>query len=128
MKASSVLLAVFSGLAIAAPALDPRQNVGKLNAALEALNEKNAKVEERIRTSVKEQADRHEQWKIRSTKQVKLIKTAKDALDELAELINIAAQKADEAPGRLAEQEKRRKDDNQDYWDIEKDFEVAIKG
>lgn len=104
MKASSILLAVFSGLAIAAPALDPRQNVGKLDAALKALNKKNAEVEERIGTSVDEQAERHEQWKIRSTKQVKLIKTAKDALDELAELINIAAQKADEAPGRLEEQ------------------------
>lgn len=104
MKASSVLLAVFSGLAIAAPALDPRQNVGKLNAALKAFHERNAKVEERIGTSVDEQAKRHEQWKIRATKQVKLIKTAKDALDQLAELSNISLQKADEAPGRLDEQ------------------------
>ncbi|KID65487.1 uncharacterized protein G6M90_00g053480 [Metarhizium brunneum] len=128
MKASSVLLAVFSGLAIAAPALDPRQNVDKLNAALKALNEKNADVEERIGTSVDDQAKRHKQWKDRSTKQVELIKTAKVVVDQLAELINIAAQKADEAPGRLDEQEKRREADNQDYWNIAKDFKVAIKG
>lgn len=104
MKASSVLLAVFSGLAIAAPALDPRQNADKLNAALNALNKKNAEVEERIGTSVDEQAGRHKQWKTRSTKQVELIKKAKDVVDELADLINIAAQKADEAPARLADQ------------------------
>ncbi|KAK9438103.1 hypothetical protein VB005_09109 [Metarhizium brunneum] len=128
MKASSVLLAVFSGLAIAAPALDSRQNVDKLNAALNAFNKKNAEVEERIGKSVDEQEERHEEWKIRSTKQVKLIKTAKDALDELAELIKTAAQKADEAPGRLDEQKERRKADNQDYWNIENDFKVAIKG
>ncbi|KID82609.1 hypothetical protein MGU_10093 [Metarhizium guizhouense ARSEF 977] len=128
MKASSVLLAVFSGLAIAAPALDPRQNVDKLNAALSALNEKNTEVEKRIGTSVDEQAERHKQWKTRSTKQVELIKKAKDVLDELADLIKIAAQKADEAPDRLDKQEERREADNQDYVNIANDFKAAIKG
>ncbi|KID95790.1 hypothetical protein MAJ_08273, partial [Metarhizium majus ARSEF 297] len=127
MKASSVLLAVFSGLAIAAPALDPRQNVDKLNAILNTLKKKNTEVENRIGTSVDEQAERHKQWKTRSTKQVELIKKAKDDLDQLADLINIADQKADEAPARLANQKQRREGDNKDYRNIENDLEELIE-
>lgn len=115
MKASSAILAIFSGLAIATPAINARQNIDKAKAALKVLDDKTSNVKADTEKSLKDQADRKAAWKERSTKEVDLSNkltdllkdgTAeeKDATKQLADLINVAAKGADEAAARLEQQ------------------------
>lgn len=115
MKASSVLLAVFSGLAIAAPALDPRQDLDKANDALGKLIDENTKVKERKEESLQRQLNERNAWKKNAaleveltTKLTSLLKDGtpeeKDVTNELSGLVKASADKAEESIQELEEQ------------------------
>ncbi|EXU94743.1 hypothetical protein X797_012180 [Metarhizium robertsii] len=137
MKASCILLSVFSGLAIAAPALDARQNIDKANEVLKALGDKTSAVKADTEKNLQDQADRQAVWTARVNREVdisdKLAELlndqteAKDVLNQLKEEITESKKSADEAPARLEKQREKREQNIQDYENIANDFREALE-
>ncbi|EXU94609.1 hypothetical protein X797_012315 [Metarhizium robertsii] len=116
MKASNVFLAVFPGLAIAAPALDARQNIDKANEALKALDDQTSAAKADTEKNLQDQAYRQAVWTARVNREVdfsdklaELLKDqteAKDVLNQLKDEIIESKKSAVEAPARLEKQTK----------------------
>lgn len=115
MKVSSTIAVVFSGLAVASPLINVRQNIDEAKAALNSLDDKTAEIKIATEKSLQNQAERQTAWKKRSTQEVdlsnkltELLKDGtaeeKDTTQQLKDLIDEGAKKADEAPARLEQQ------------------------
>ncbi|KID81518.1 hypothetical protein MGU_11119 [Metarhizium guizhouense ARSEF 977] len=139
MKASSVLFAVFSGLAIASPVLDARQDLAKANDALKAFDAKNAEIKAFIEQKKKDQpADKHAGWKKTAGQQVDLANKLKDQLkdspqdvkDNINQLVEVSQASLDKAnaprPSPSGDQKSKFEQNNDDYTNIANDLRAAL--
>ncbi|KID94319.1 hypothetical protein MAJ_09719, partial [Metarhizium majus ARSEF 297] len=141
MKASSVLLAVFSGLAIASPALSPRQDLAKANEALNAFDAKNAEVKAFLEEKKNSPEGKHEGWKKTAGEQVDLTNKLKDQLkdspqdvkDNINRLSEISQSSLDranakhpESSGAPGDQKSKPEQINDEYTKIASDLRAAL--
>ncbi|KID82905.1 hypothetical protein MGU_09829 [Metarhizium guizhouense ARSEF 977] len=141
MKASSVLLAVFSGLAIASPALQARQDLAKANEALNAFDAKNAEVKAFLEKKKNRPEGKHEGWKKTAGEQVDLTNKLKDQLKDspqavkdninrLSEISQNSLERANakhpEPSGAPGDQKSKPEQINDEYTKIANDFRAAL--
>ncbi|KAK9439667.1 hypothetical protein VB005_07826 [Metarhizium brunneum] len=142
MKASSVLLAVFSGLAIASPALSARQDLAKANEALNAFDAKNAQVKAYFEQKKQNNPEgKGERWKKTAGEQVDLTNKLKDQLkdspqdvkdniNKLSEIsqnsLNRANEKHPESSGAPGDQKSKPEQINEEYTKIASDLRAAL--
>ncbi|KID67861.1 uncharacterized protein G6M90_00g094620 [Metarhizium brunneum] len=140
MKASSVLLAVFSGLAIASPALSARQDLAKANEALNAFDAKNAQVKAYFEQKKQNNPEgKGEKWKETAGQQVDLINTLKDQLkdspqdvkdniNKLSEISQNSLNRANEKhpEGAPGDQKSKPEQINEEYTKIASDLRAAL--
>ncbi|KAM0666551.1 hypothetical protein ACQRIT_005308 [Beauveria bassiana] len=120
MKFSIALLAVFSGLAVASPLINTRENADDAKAATKALEDFVAKNKGDTEESLKNQADRQAKWTSRVTEQQALIQ---QLVDLNAESVKAAA----DAPARLEQQKEKREGNNQALDDIANRLKAALE-
>ncbi|OAA73542.1 hypothetical protein ISF_00443 [Cordyceps fumosorosea ARSEF 2679] len=94
MKASSAILVLFSGLAVASPLINTRENIDDAKAALGDLQDFVEKSKASTEESLKDQADRQAVWTGRVNQEQALIK-------QLVDLHKESVQAAADAPARL---------------------------
>ncbi|KAK8924363.1 hypothetical protein H634G_06495 [Metarhizium anisopliae BRIP 53293] len=142
MKASSVLLAVFSGLAIASPALSARQDLAKANEALNAFDAKNAEVKAYFEQKKQNNPEgKSEKWKKTAGEQVDLINKLKaqlngspqevqDNINRLSEISQSSLDRANtkhpESSGAPGDQKSKPEQINDEYTKIASDLRAAL--
>ncbi|KAM3454109.1 hypothetical protein NHJ6243_008971 [Beauveria neobassiana] len=120
MKASTALLVVFSGLAVASPLINTRENIDDAKAAVGALEELVANIKVDTEESLKNQADRQANWTGRVAEQQALIQ-------QLVDLNAASVQAAADAPARLKQQKEKREGNNQALKDIANRLKAALE-